>query len=68
MAKSETIFAPAPTPLSIGVLVLPHASILSVASTLDPLRSANRHLGREAFRWRVVSPDGVAVPLTCGLE
>ena len=68
MAKSETIFAPSPTPLSIGVLVLPQASILSVASTLDPLRSANRHLGREAFRWRVVSPDGAAVPLTCGLE
>ncbi len=68
MTKSETIFAPSPAPLSIGVLVLPQASILSVASTLDPLRSANRHLGREAFRWRVVSPNGAAVPLTCGLE
>ncbi len=68
MAKPETIFGPATGPLTIALLVLPQASILEVASTLDPLRSANRHLGREAFRWRVVSPDGRAVPLTCGLE
>lgn len=68
MAISETIFAPDPQPLDIAVLVLPRASILEVASVLDPLRSANRHLGREGFRWRVVSPDGAAVPLTCGIE
>jgi len=49
-------------------MVLPQSSILAVASTLDPLRAANRHLGRDAFRWRVVSPDGRAVPLTCGIE
>lgn len=35
---------------------------------LDPLRAANRHLGQDAYRWRVVSPDGGAVPLTCGIE
>ncbi len=68
MTQSETIFAPARGPLTLAALVLPQASILEVASTLDPLRSANRHLGREAFRWRVVSPDGQAVPLTCGIE
>ena len=68
MALSETIFAPSNQPLDIAVLVLPRASILEVASVLDPLRSANRHLGREGFRWRVVSPDGRAVPLTCGIE
>ncbi|WP_102226112.1 GlxA family transcriptional regulator [Acidimangrovimonas sediminis] len=68
MRNSETIFAPAKAPLSIAVLVLPQASILTVAATLDPMRSANRHLGRDAFQWRVVSPDGNAVPLTCGLS
>ncbi|MBI1218940.1 MAG: helix-turn-helix domain-containing protein [Rhodobacteraceae bacterium] len=68
MAQSETIFVPARDALTIALLVLPQASILEVASTLDPLRSANRHLGREAFRWRVVSPEGRAVALTCGLE
>ncbi|KPQ06401.1 MAG: transcriptional regulator, AraC family with amidase-like domain [Rhodobacteraceae bacterium HLUCCA12] len=68
MAKSANIFAPSAERLDIAVLVLPRASILEVASVLDPLRNANRHLGREGFRWRVVSPDGAAVPLTCGIE
>lgn len=68
MTQSATIFAPSRDPLSIALLVLPHASILAVASTLDPMRAANRHLGQEAYRWRVVSPDGRPVPLTCGIE
>ena len=68
MAETATIFAPSPDPLTLAVLVLPHASILEVASVLDPMRSANRHMGTQAFRWRVVSPDGAAVPLTCGLS
>lgn len=68
MTFSERIFAPSTAPLSIAALVLPRASILEVASVLDPLRNANRHLGREGFRWRVVSPTGAPVPLTCGIE
>ena len=68
MAKTATIFAPSAQPLTLALLVLPQSSILEVASTLDPLRSANRHLGADAYRWRVVSPDGRAVPLTCGIE
>jgi transcriptional regulator GlxA family with amidase domain len=62
------IFTASREPLTIAVLVLPHASILEVASVLDPMRAANRHLGEEAYRWRVVSPDGRPVPLTCGIE
>lgn len=68
MAKTATIFAASQQPLTLAALVLPQASILEVASVLDPMRSANRHLGQDAYRWRVVSPDGRAVPLTCGIE
>lgn len=68
MSKSATIFTPSQQVLTLALLVLPQSSILEVASTLDPLRSANRHLGSEAYRWRVVSPNGRAVPLTCGIE
>lgn len=68
MTKFATIFAASQEPLTLALLVLPQSSILEVASTLDPLRSANRHLGTESYRWRVVSPDGQPVPLTCGLE
>ena len=64
----NAIFSSARGPLTIALLVLPQASILEVASALDPLRNANRQLGHEAFRWRVVSPDGQPVPLTCGLS
>ncbi len=62
------LFVASDQPLTIALFVLPQASILEVASALDPLRSANRFLGREAYRWRVVSPDGRPVPLTCGIE
>lgn len=68
MSKNATIFAASQQSLTLALLVLPQASILEVAATLDPLRAANRHLGRAAYRWRVVSPDGQAVPLTCGIE
>ena len=68
MTETAEIFAPSTQALDIALLVLPQASIWEVAATLDPMRSANRHLGAEAFRWRVVSPDGAAVPLTCGIE
>jgi len=68
MAKNATIFTPTTAPLTIALLVLPQSSILEVASTLDPLRAANRHLGTDTYRWRVVSPDGAPVPLTCGIE
>jgi transcriptional regulator GlxA family with amidase domain len=68
MAQTATIFAPSAKPLTLAALVLPQASILEVASVLDPLRSANRHLGHEAYRWRITSPDGAPVPLTCGIE
>jgi transcriptional regulator GlxA family with amidase domain len=56
----NAIFQPSRDPLTIA--------ILEVASALDPLRNANRQLGHEAYRWRVVSPDGTPVPLTCGIE
>lgn len=51
----------------VAFLVLPQASLLSVASTIDPLRCANRHLGHDAYQWLVISPGLTEVPLTCGL-
>ncbi|MGV8951875.1 MAG: GlxA family transcriptional regulator [Cypionkella sp.] len=68
MSQNATIFTASQQPLTLALLVLPQASILEVASTLDPLRSANRHLGRDTYRWRVVTPNGQAAPLTCGIE
>ncbi len=54
--------------LQLDVLVMPQASLLTLGSVIDPLRAANRHLGRQAFRWRIVSVDGSPVALTCGIH
>jgi transcriptional regulator GlxA family with amidase domain len=64
----SVLFTPSLAQLDMAVLVLPHCSILEVASVLDPLRAANRHLAYEAFRFRIVTPDGKPAPLTCGIE
>ena len=61
------IFQPSDRPLAVTLLILPDSSLLSVASTLDPLRAANRVTGRELYRWRLVSPEGTPPVTTCGL-
>ena len=67
--KTETpsIFAPQNAPLDVTFLVLPGASILCVASSIDPLRAANRIAGEMLYRWTIVSPDGAPCVTTSGL-
>ncbi|WEX79170.1 GlxA family transcriptional regulator [Sinorhizobium numidicum] len=55
------------SPIEVVVVVLPESSIMSLASVLDPMRAANRVTGRQVFRWRLLSGDGQAVMLTCGV-
>jgi transcriptional regulator GlxA family with amidase domain len=61
------LFATATEPLEIDLLVLPDVSLLSLASTMEPLRAANRVSGRSLYHWRLLSPDGRAVPTSGGL-
>jgi len=58
--KNETpsIFAAETAPMGITFVVLPGASILCVASSIDPLRAANRISGETLYHWTLVSPDG----------
>lgn len=69
MTKNEklAIFQPETGTLSITFLVLPGASIMCVASAIDPLRAANRISGEELYRWSIVSPDGSQPVTTSGL-
>lgn len=70
MTKSETtssIFQPERACLHVTFLVLRGASILCVASSIDPLRAANRICGEPAFRWTVTSVDGAPPETTSGL-
>ena len=55
------------TPFAVTVVVLPGSSLMTVASVIDPWRALNRVSGAERAAWRVVTPEGGAVPMTCGL-
>ena len=39
------------------------ARLIAFATAIEPLRSANRMLGFEAYRWRLASADGKPVPI-----
>ena len=52
---------------SVTFMLIEQFSMLSVASAVEPLRSANRLLGREAYRWRLISHDGLPVAASNGL-
>lgn len=45
-------------PLRFGFLLAPRFSMMSLSSAIEPIRVANRLLGRSAFEWWTCSPDG----------
>jgi transcriptional regulator GlxA family with amidase domain len=57
-SEAQTIFSAEAAPLGITFVVLPGASILCVASSIDPLRAANRISGETLYHWKLVSADG----------
>lgn len=54
-------------PLTAEFLVLPGTSLMTYASTVEPLRAANRLAGRSIFDWRFLSRDGAPVPSSGGI-
>ena len=46
------------TPQRIGILLIPHFSMMGLLSAVEPLRAANRQSGREVFRWEYFSETG----------
>src|SRR3546814_10790007 len=68
MNYETPIFAPSDDPLQVTLLLLSDSSMMSLASTLDPMRAANRVARRPLFAWRIVTPDGAPAALTCGVR
>jgi transcriptional regulator GlxA family with amidase domain len=72
MNRETSIFTPSDASidgsLRVTVLLLPESSMMSLASTLDPMRAANRVARRPLFEWRIVTPDGQPALLTCGVS
>ncbi|RJL10720.1 GlxA family transcriptional regulator [Paracoccus siganidrum] len=54
-------------PLCFAFLMLEGLSMLSLASATEPLRAANRLLGRDVFRWDLCSIDGQPVMPSSGI-
>ena len=61
------MFVPDPAPLEIEVLVIPESTLISVAAVIEPMRAANRVLGRRQFDWVITSPDGAPAPTHSGI-
>ena len=61
------IFTASNEALKVTLLVIPESSMMSLASTLDTMRAANRIASRELFRWKIVTLSGKPADLTCGI-
>ncbi len=53
---------------NIVFFLIPNFTMIAFATAVDPLRSANRMLGYEAYRWRLASADGKPVRASNGVE
>ncbi|MGU3493108.1 GlxA family transcriptional regulator [Xanthobacteraceae bacterium A53D] len=54
-------------PRTYGFLLLPDFAMLTYASAIEPLRAANALSGRDLYRWRHISPDGLPVKASNGV-
>ena len=58
---------PSRLPLPVAFLLVPQFSMMSFASAMEPLRSANRMSGRTLYSWQILSPDGAPVSASNGI-
>jgi transcriptional regulator GlxA family with amidase domain len=49
-------------------LTLPNYSLIAVANAVEPLRMANRLVGREVYQWSLISLDGQSSDSSSGLR
>jgi transcriptional regulator GlxA family with amidase domain len=58
---------PASLPERVGFFLVPQFALLSFASALEPLRSANRLSGRALYSWHILGKDGGPVLASNGI-
>ena len=54
-------------PQRIGFHLVPHFSMMSFASAIEPLRSANRLAGDTLYEWHIFADEGAPVPASNGI-
>jgi transcriptional regulator GlxA family with amidase domain len=59
--------APAPQK-TIVFYLMPEFTMIAFTAAIEPLRGANRVLGYEAYKWRLVSKNGESVTASNGVE
>ena len=59
--------SPEPRKCKYAFLTLPNYSLIAVANALEPLRMANRLVGRDIYEWSIISMDGTAIDASSGL-
>jgi transcriptional regulator GlxA family with amidase domain len=57
-----------PAAHQVGFLLVPNFSMIAFTAAVEVLRLANHVSGREAFGWKVYSPDGKPVRASNGIE
>ncbi|MCP4234751.1 MAG: AraC family transcriptional regulator, partial [Aestuariibacter sp.] len=62
-----SLFSVSEQALRVCLLVLPETSMMTLASTLDPMRAANRIASRGLFEWQLLTIDNQPATLTCGI-
>ena len=67
MKSAIPVFHDDPDPLDIEILVVPDAALILVAAVIEPLRAANRILGRRQYRWSISTPSGAAAMTASGI-
>ncbi len=59
---------PPPVPYRVAVVLIPNFSLMAYASTVEPLRAANRQSGRTLYAWRNFSTAGGVVTASNRLD
>jgi len=55
-------------PCKYAFLTLPNYSLIAVANAVEPLRMANRLVGKPVYQWSIISLDGQASAASSGLN
>ncbi|KKN91554.1 hypothetical protein LCGC14_0216630 [marine sediment metagenome] len=67
-ARIDDTMSEAAPKRTIVFLLVPNFSMIAFATAIEPLRIANRIVGREIYRWRLASTDGAPVRASNGVE
>lgn len=52
----------------VGFLLIPDFALLAYASTVEPLRAANRLSGKALYRWSHITIDGISARASNGID